>query len=131
MWTILSWMSPCFEMRTNFMVEARKETYRVPFSFIFFLFLMLWSQKYLQASNSLQCTSNNNFKLATTQIQSCIISIAIPVLFLLLKKLPDFKRTKVKITQITLLLSSFKHSGAIIWTKVIWLWIGTSLREIF
>lgn len=51
----LPWAFPHFETRTNFAVEAKKiePVLFFFFSFIFFLWGMLQSQKYLQVCNSL------------------------------------------------------------------------------
>lgn len=42
-------------------------------------------------------TSNDYFKLAATQIKSCLISLVIPLFFLLHKKSSDFKCGKAKL----------------------------------
>ena len=70
--------------------KQRKYKYRVLFFLLHSSFETEQSQKYLQVCNSLWCTRKDHLKLAAAQIK-CITSTVTAPLFLLLKKLSNFK----------------------------------------
>lgn len=87
--------------------------------FIFFLSGMLQSQKYLQVFNSLKCPSNRPIKLAALQKKWCLPSTITPLVSPA-QEITRFQASKNEIIGIILLLSSFKHNGAVTWTRTVW-----------